>query len=170
MRRKAERVHPARRLVGPIDAINTAPLVARTLAILAAWGRHPVEAFVAAEWHGAAHLQRRPDGLTPVLAAIGLRVDRRKTESRIGKANSSPVARDERTVKLLRSRPTDRGLGMHIIENDRAFVVRTDGVEIERRSVVPSVDDYREQERVQRQRTIQASRRAARHQTAARAG
>ena len=58
---------------------------------------------------------------------------------------------------------------MHIVESNRAFVARTEGVEIERRAAVPSVDDHRMQERVQRQRTIQASRRAARHQVAARA-
>ena len=57
---------------------------------------------------------------------------------------------------------------MHIFESDRAFVVRTDDVQIERRPAVPQFDDHREQERVQRQRTIQACRRAARHQVTVR--
>ncbi len=57
---------------------------------------------------------------------------------------------------------------MHMIESDRAFEMRADSVQIDRRPNVPSFDDHREQERVQRQRTMQASRRAARHQLAGR--
>lgn len=70
-------------LIGPGGGIGVAPLLARTLAILSAPGRHLPESVLAAGWRDVDHLR---DGLAAAagkLAVIGLIVNRRKTGFRI---------------------------------------------------------------------------------------
>ena len=72
-------------LTGPGGGIGVTPLLARTLAILSAPGRHMPESVVAAGWRDADHLR---EGLTSVagkLAVIGLILNRRKAGLQVAK-------------------------------------------------------------------------------------
>lgn len=73
-------------VIGPKGAIGTTAAMARLLAPLAAGGRHD-EAEIAAVTgcRDVMHLRELLTGIAGKLAAIGLRVDRRKTGIRIGK-------------------------------------------------------------------------------------
>lgn len=73
-------------LIGPGGGIGVTPLLARTLAILSAPGRHMAESVMAAGWRDADHLR---DGLAAAagkLSAVGLILSRRKAGLRITQA------------------------------------------------------------------------------------
>ena len=73
-------------IVGPAGGVGTTPAIARTLEALAAPGRHDEAALAAATgWRDVAHLREALDGLTPKLAVLGLRIDRRKVGIRVTK-------------------------------------------------------------------------------------
>lgn len=73
-------------IVGPGGGIGTTAVMARILAPLAAGGRHD-ESVIAAETgcRDAVHLQELLTAMAGKLAAVGLRVDRRRTGIRIAK-------------------------------------------------------------------------------------
>ena len=76
-------------LIGPGGGIGVTPVLARTLAILSAPGRHVPESVLAAGWRDVDHLR---DGLSAVagkLAAVGLVLNRRATGLRITKTKSA---------------------------------------------------------------------------------
>ncbi|KQT96067.1 hypothetical protein ASG60_20755 [Methylobacterium sp. Leaf469] len=79
----------ARIIIGPAGGIGTTPVIVRTLEALSTPGRHD-EAVVAAGggWRDVGHLREAMAGLAPKLAAIGLRLDRRKAGIRITKART----------------------------------------------------------------------------------
>lgn len=81
----------ARIIIGPAGGIGTTPVIVRTLEALSTPGRHD-EAVVAAAggWRDVAQLREAMAGLAPKLAAIGLRLDRRKAGVRIMKVKASP--------------------------------------------------------------------------------
>lgn len=74
-------------LRGPRGGIGSTPRIIETLMPLAAGGRHPAEALIAAgEWKDGAALREALSALGQKLAAIGLRVCRRKAGFRMAKA------------------------------------------------------------------------------------
>lgn len=75
-------------LIGPAGGIGTTPLVARTMAILAAPGRHQPETLLPAGWNALEHLQEGLEAFAGKLGAIGLVLNRRNTGLRITKAKS----------------------------------------------------------------------------------
>lgn len=70
-------------LIGPYGAIDASPLLLRTLALLSAKGRHDPEALLIAGWRDLDHLTGGLTAASPILAAVGLRLDRRSTGWRI---------------------------------------------------------------------------------------
>jgi hypothetical protein len=65
----------------------------RTLAPLAAGGRHPGSALVAAgAWRDEGALREALDALAPKLSALGLRICRRKAGLRMAKAKPARAA------------------------------------------------------------------------------
>jgi len=71
---------------GPAGGLGTSKRVARTLAPLTASGRHPAAALVAAGgWSDEMALREALAGLGGKLAALGLRIDRRKAGLRMAK-------------------------------------------------------------------------------------
>jgi hypothetical protein len=78
-------------IIGPAGGIGTTPVIVRTLEALTTPGRHD-EAVVAAAggWRDVEHFREALAGLAPKLAAIGLRLDRRKAGVRITKVKASP--------------------------------------------------------------------------------
>lgn len=73
-------------LIGPAGALGTSNRMARTLEPLAAGGRHLPAALVAAgSWQDEAALREALDALAPKLAALGLRICRRKAGIRMAK-------------------------------------------------------------------------------------
>lgn len=74
-------------LCGPAGGIGTSERMARTLAPLAAGGRHPGNALVAAgTWVDEGALREALAGLAPKLEAVGLRICRRKAGLRMARA------------------------------------------------------------------------------------
>lgn len=74
-------------LIGPAGGIGVSERLARTLAPLAVGGRHPIAALMAASaWQDEAALREALAGVSPKLAAVGLRTDRRKGVIRIARA------------------------------------------------------------------------------------
>ena len=73
-------------VIGPNGAIGTTALLVRTLALLSAKGRHDPEVLLSAGWQDAEHLNAGLDAFAGKLAAVGLKLDRRKTGLRITKA------------------------------------------------------------------------------------
>lgn len=72
---------------GPAGGLGTSERVVRTLAPLTAGGRHPAAALLAAGgWRDEAALREALTGLAPKLAALGLRVCRRKAGLRMARA------------------------------------------------------------------------------------
>lgn len=77
-------------LIGPAGALGTSERMARTLAPLAAGGRHlPAVLVTAGGWQDEEALRKALAGLAPKLAAIGLRVCRRKAGIRMAKARAA---------------------------------------------------------------------------------
>ncbi|MDH3031062.1 hypothetical protein [Methylobacterium fujisawaense] len=73
-------------LRGPLGGIGTTDRMARTLAPLAAGGRHPVADLIAAgSWRDEEALREALAGLGPKLAILGLRICWRKAGLRIAK-------------------------------------------------------------------------------------
>jgi len=70
-------------LIGPYGAIVISPILLRTLALLAGKGRHPPESLLPAGWQDLEHLSTGLAAAGLTLAAVGLRLDRRKTGWRI---------------------------------------------------------------------------------------
>ncbi|APT31382.1 hypothetical protein MCBMB27_02091 [Methylobacterium phyllosphaerae] len=71
---------------GPAGGLGSSERIVRTLAPLAAGGRHPAAALVAAGgWQDEAALREALSGLGPKLAALGLRICRRKAGLRMAK-------------------------------------------------------------------------------------
>src|ERR1700712_3549511 len=76
-------------ILGPNGGVGTTAVIARTLAPLAAEGRQDEhELAVATGWRDEGHLREGLAALAPKLAALGLRLDRRKAGIRIGKPRS----------------------------------------------------------------------------------
>ena len=73
-------------VIGPNGAIGTTALLVRTLALLSAKGRHDPEVLLSAGWQDTEHLNAGLDAFAGKLAAVGLKLDRRKTGLRITKA------------------------------------------------------------------------------------
>lgn len=74
-------------LVGPQGAVGCGGALLRTLEVLAVKGRHPVPSLLAAgRWQDEAALRVALEAFRPKLAAIGLRVCRRKAGWRLAKA------------------------------------------------------------------------------------
>ncbi|WP_139220990.1 hypothetical protein [Methylobacterium brachiatum] len=74
-------------LRGPVGGIGTTTRIVRTLGPLAAGGRHPAAVLMAAgSWGDEEALREALVGLGPKLAAIGLRICRRKAGLRMAKA------------------------------------------------------------------------------------
>lgn len=74
-------------LRGPAGGIGTSERVVRTLLPMAAGGRHPASALVeAGAWRDEAALREALAAMAPKLAAIGLRIYRRKAGLRIARA------------------------------------------------------------------------------------
>jgi len=74
-------------LRGPLGGIGSTERMVRTLAPLAAGGRHAAAVLVAAGgWQSEEALREALASLGPKLVALGLRVDRRKAGLRIAKA------------------------------------------------------------------------------------
>lgn len=72
---------------GPLGGLGSSERIVRTLAPLAAGGRHSAAALVAAGgWRDEAALREALIGLSGKLAALGLRIDRRKAGLRMAKA------------------------------------------------------------------------------------
>jgi len=73
-------------LRGPLGGLGTSERLVRTLVPLAAGGRHPPAALVAAGgWKDEAALREALARLSRKLAALGLRIDRRKAGLRMAK-------------------------------------------------------------------------------------
>jgi len=73
---------------GPAGGLGISKRLARTLTPLAAGGRHPVSVLVeAGAWRDEAVLREALAGLGGKLAALGLRIDRRKAGIRMAKSN-----------------------------------------------------------------------------------
>ncbi|WP_339164297.1 hypothetical protein [Methylobacterium bullatum] len=72
-------------LTGPGGGIGVTPLLARTIAILSAPGRHMPESVVAAGWRDADHLREGLAAFAGKLAAAGLSVSWRKAGLRVAK-------------------------------------------------------------------------------------
>ncbi|MBP1183795.1 hypothetical protein JOE48_005759 [Methylobacterium sp. PvR107] len=71
---------------GPAGGLGISERLARTLTPLAAGERHPAAALVAAgTWRDEAALREALAGLGGKLAAVGLRIDRRKAGLRMSK-------------------------------------------------------------------------------------
>ena len=70
-------------LIGPYGAIAVSTLLVRTLAMLAGKGRHDPETLLAAGWRDLEHLSTGLANFAGTLAAVGLRLDRRKAGWRI---------------------------------------------------------------------------------------
>ncbi|MDP4022431.1 hypothetical protein Q8W71_07340 [Methylobacterium sp. NEAU 140] len=74
-------------LIGPLGAVGCGAALLRSLAVLMGKGRHPVPALVAAgSWKDEAALQTAVEAFRPRLAAIGLRLCRRKLGWRLTSA------------------------------------------------------------------------------------
>lgn len=76
-------------LIGPGGGIGVTPLLARTLAILSAPGRHAPESLLAAGWRDVDHLRDGLSAFSGKLAAVGLVLNRRATGLRITKTKSA---------------------------------------------------------------------------------
>jgi hypothetical protein len=77
-------------LIGPAGALGTTSRMARTLEPLAAGGRHLLATLVAAGgWRDEVTLGEALAGTGGKLAALGLRIDRRKTGLRMAKMPAS---------------------------------------------------------------------------------
>lgn len=73
-------------LIGPSGALGTTSRMAKTLAPLAAGGRHlPAVLMTAGGWQDEEALREALAGLAPKLAVVGLRLCRRKTGLRMAK-------------------------------------------------------------------------------------
>ncbi|MGH1591784.1 hypothetical protein ACRBEV_29600 [Methylobacterium phyllosphaerae] len=71
---------------GPLGGLGSSERIVRTLAPLAAGGRHPAATLAAAGgWREEAELWEALDGLGGKLAALGLRIDRRKAGLRMAR-------------------------------------------------------------------------------------
>lgn len=70
-------------VIGPYGAIGTTPILLRTQALLAGKGRHPPESLLSTGWPDLEHLSTGLAAAGSTLAAVGLRLDRRKTGWRI---------------------------------------------------------------------------------------
>lgn len=79
---------PGMMLIGPAGGIGTTPLLARTMTILAAPGRHQPAALLPAGWRDLEHLQEGMDAFAGKLGAVGLVLNRRSTGLRVTKAKS----------------------------------------------------------------------------------
>ncbi len=75
-------------VIGPAGGVGTTLLLARTIAILAAPGRHAPEALLSAGWRDIEHLNEGLDAFAGKLRAIGLVLNRRKTGLQITKART----------------------------------------------------------------------------------
>ncbi|KAA0121002.1 hypothetical protein CIW48_26205 [Methylobacterium sp. P1-11] len=74
-------------LLGPQGAVGCGGALLRTLEVLAGKGRHPVPSLLAAgRWQDEAALRAALEAFRPKLAAIGLRVCRRKAGWRLARA------------------------------------------------------------------------------------
>lgn len=73
-------------VIGPLGAIGCSSALTRTFEVLARGGRHPVEALVATGWRDEATLDAAVEAFRPRLAAIGLRICRRKAGWRLAAA------------------------------------------------------------------------------------
>lgn len=73
-------------IIGPNGGIGTTALLVRTMAQLAAKGRHAPESLLVAGWQDLDHLSAGMDAFAGKLGAVGLMLDRRKTGWRITKA------------------------------------------------------------------------------------
>jgi hypothetical protein len=83
-------------LRGPLGGIGSTERMVRTLAPLAAGGRHVMAVLTAAGgWSDEEALREALAGFGPKLAALGLRIDRRKAGIRISKLR--PTARSGET-------------------------------------------------------------------------
>lgn len=73
-------------LLGPLGAVDCGGALLRTLEVLVGKGRHPVSSLLAAgRWQDETALRAALEAFRPKLAAIGLRVCRRKAGWRLSK-------------------------------------------------------------------------------------
>ncbi|MCJ2102703.1 hypothetical protein [Methylobacterium sp. E-046] len=78
-------------LLGPQGAVGCSGALLRTLQVLVGKRRHPVPSLLAAgRWQDEAALRAALEAFRPKLAAIGLRVCRRKAGWRLARASSLP--------------------------------------------------------------------------------
>ncbi|MCJ2018625.1 hypothetical protein MKK84_14460 [Methylobacterium sp. E-065] len=77
---------PAMLLLGPLGAVGCGAALMRTCEVLAGRGRHPVPSLlIAGRWDDEAALRAALKAFKPKLAAIGLRVCRRKAGWRLAR-------------------------------------------------------------------------------------
>lgn len=76
---------PGQMLIGPSGGIGTTPLLARTMALLSAPGRHLPDALLPAGWRDLEDLQEGLEAFAGKLGALGLVLNRRSTGLRITK-------------------------------------------------------------------------------------
>lgn len=80
-------------LIGPVGGIGVTSLMARTMEILTAPGRHAPEALLPAGWRDMEHLQEGFQAFEPKLDVLGLRFSRTSTGWRINPTPSSSKSR-----------------------------------------------------------------------------
>ncbi|MCJ2051249.1 hypothetical protein [Methylobacterium sp. J-070] len=80
-------------LLGPLGGVGCGGALLRTMEVLVSKGRHPVPSLLAAgRWEDEAALRAAVEAFRPKLAAIGLRICRRKAGLRIAKSKPGKAA------------------------------------------------------------------------------